>query len=1543
LGNIFSKSLGDNLKFGKTVKSGAWAARRLRAVLLASSALCAVAVPARAQDATWLAAPGSGDFNTAANWNPAAVPTGTAFFGLSTTAGLSFSADTAIGGWTFNPGASAYTFTNGQVVDFNGAGIVINGGSAAITNSGDVTFLQSSSAGSATIINTFNLFFRTNSTAGSAGITNYDHMEFRDASTAGSASVTNNALLFFTFGSTAGSAAITNNSSLFFLDTSTAGSANITNNSSLTFGSSSTAGSAAITNASAVQFSDTSTAGNASITNTINGVVNFRNASTAGNATIANNAGGIVNFYNTSTAGSATIANNSSLAFNDTSTAGSAGITNNNFLNFNNASTAGNATITNTSAGLIGFSGSSTAGSATIVNNNFLSFADTSTAGNATIANNNFLMFVGTSTAGSAAITTSAGSATLFANASSGGSATITTNAGGSTQFFGTSSGGNATITTNAGGFTQFSGTSSGGNARFITNASGALDISGLAAAATGMTAGSIEGAGAYYLGSKQLTVGGNGLNTTVGGVISDCGSGTDCNASGATGGSLVKAGTGTLTLSGINTYTGGTTINAGTLQLGNGGTTGSIRGAVTVGGSGTFSVVNANTSGITSISNAGFTNFHNATSAGSAGITNTSSLYFFDTSSAGSANITNSHNLFFYDSSTAGNAAITNSNNLFFNGSSSAGSATITSNGTLIFNTSSTAGSATITNTNGISFVQNSSAGSATIANSGNIDFYTNSSAGSAAITNTFDLIFRNNSTAGSADITNHGLVDFRNASTAANATIHNDGTLLFEFTSTGGNATVANSGSVRFGYTATGGNAAFTNNGGTIDFSASTGPNGDRKLSAGSIAGDGTVYLGADQLTLGGNNLGTTFSGVISDCGTGSSCYAGHGTGGALVKAGTGVLTLTGSNIYTGGTTVTAGTLQLGNGGTSGSILGAISLNGGNFAVDRSNTVSLDGAISGSGSFSQIGAGNTILTAANTYTGATSVNAGTLSVNGSILNSNVTVNAGGTLGGNGTVGNTTINNGGALLAGAVGAPGTLTVNGSLMMTSAAAYVVFGNATAIGKTVVTGTAGIGGMATISLASTGGYHAGTFTILVANGGLNGTFSTINVLGTPGSSVRNPHLVYDAHEVFLVLDPGTISPLLPNNTSANARAVAAGFDAAILSGANPGGGFNTLLSLSGAALTGALSQASGETAAGSQATTFSAMTQFVGLLLDPFLDGRGEPVSPSSGGSPFAEEESSTLAYASNGKPRSKSERDAYAAIYRKAPVAQTYDPRWSVWAAGFGGSQTTDGNGNVGSNSATSRVFGTAAGADYIFSPRTIAGFALAGGGTNFSVANGGSGRSDLFQAGAFIRHNVGAAYISGALAYGWQDITTDRTVTIAGIDRLRARFNANAYSGRVEGGYRFVTPWMGGVGLTPYAAGQFTTFNLPAYVEQVLSGANTFALAYASKSVTASRSELGVRTDKSWAMQDSILTLRGRLAWAHDFNPDRSIAATFQTLPGASFVVNGAAQASDSALTTAAAEIKWLNGFSLAATFEGEFSNVTRSYAGKGVARYAW
>jgi uncharacterized protein with beta-barrel porin domain len=347
----------------------------------------------------------------------------------------------------------------------------------------------------------------------------------------------------------------------------------------------------------------------------------------------------------------------------------------------------------------------------------------------------------------------------------------------------------------------------------------------------------------------------------------------------------------------------------------------------------------------------------------------------------------------------------------------------------------------------------------------------------------------------------------------------------------------------------------------------------------------------------------------------------------------------------------------------------------------------------------------------------------------------------------------------------------------------------------------------------------------------------------------------------------------------------------------------------------------------------------AATQFMTTITDLSAAGRGFGLPGAMG---FAAEGDAMNAYAAVRNPGG-SERDAFGMITKTAPRAPTFESRWSVRASGFGGGQTTDGNAATGSSATTSRIFGVAAGADYWLSPATVAGFALAGGGTNFSVAAGGSGRSDLFQAGSFIKHTAGSAYVSAAAAYGWTDVTTDRIVMISGINQLRARFFASTFSGRLEGGDRFVTPWFGGLGLTPYAAAQVTAIHLPGYAETVVSGANTFALSYLTKDVTAPRTELGLRSDKSFAVNDALLTLRGRAAWAHDFNPDSAASATFQALPGASFVVNGAAAAHDAALTTASAEMKWRNGVLLAATFEGEFSAVTRSYAGKGIASYVW
>src|SRR5262249_41652867 len=86
-----------------------------------------------------------------------------------------------------------------------------------------------------------------------------------------------------------------------------------------------------------------------------------------------------------------------------------------------------------------------------------------------------------------------------------------------------------------------------------------------------------------------------------------------------------------------------------------------------------------------------------------------------------------------------------------------------------------------------------------------------------------------------------------------------------------------------------------------------------------------------------------------------------------------------------------------------------------------------------------------------------------------------------------------------------------------------------------------------------------------------------------------------------------------------------------------------------------------------------------------------------------------------------------------------------------------------------------------------------------------------------------------------------------------------------------------------------------------------------------------------------------AALMLRARLAWAHDWIRDPTLAAVFQALPGASFLVNGATPAKNSALTSAGAEYRLANGVTLLAKFDGEFAAHSSTYAGTGTVRYTW
>ena len=874
----------------------------------------------------------------------------------------------------------------------------------------------------------------------------------------------------------------------------------------------------------------------------------------------------------------------------------------------------------------------------------------------------------------------------------------------------------------------------------------------------------------------------------------------------------------------------------------------------------------------------------------------------------------------------TAGNAVINNSGAVYFAITNIAGDAP------------STAGQATITN----------NSGGATYFYGDGLGVNPGSTAGNATIINidTGLTQFANNTTAGSANIKNNsdGLTVFGDNSTAGSAHIINDnGATVFEGDSTVGTATITNTngGYTRFINNSTAGTATINNNaGGYTNFE-------DTKAGSAIINNDGGrtdfFYSGsADNATITSSNSGSTYfhdnstaadATIITNDG-GATYIAGTASGGAarFITNGTGLVDFSG--LTSGGTT--AGSIE----GSGTYYLGANTLTVGSLNTDTllRGTIS-DGGDSGGigGSLVKVGTGALELAGTNTYTGDTTVSGGTLNVTGSIESSSLTtVNSGAMLTGTGIVGNTTIVTGGIFAPGN-GTPGTaMTVNGNLTLQSGAQYVVNVNQDTSTYVHVTGTANLGGATLNANYANGSYVNKSYTILTADHGWMGT--TFNgPVNTNLPANFSTTVNYDPTNVYLVLtlnydpnpdpDPGTNpAPNFSGGLNRNQRNVAN----TLVNFFNTTGGIPLEF---GALAPAGLTQVSGELATRSQQATFTAMDLFTGLLTDPHFNQTCGELSERC-----RAEDVSAIGYAAEKNPT-----DAFA-TFTKAPARATpFESRWRVWGAGFGGSQTTSGNAATGSNDTRSAIYGVAVGADYLFSPDTLAGFALAGGGTNFSVNGLGSGRSDLFQAGAYMRHNEGPAYITGALAWGWQDITTNRTVTVAGLDQLRGTLNANAWSGRLESGYRFVSPLTGGVGITPYAAARFTTFDLPGYAEQVVSGAPTFALNYAGKSVTDTRSELGLRTDKSFVVQDGILTLRTRFAWAHNFDTDNSIAATFQTLPGTSFVVNGASMGANSALITASAEMTWRNGWSTAATFDGEFSDVSSSYAGKGVVRYRW
>jgi fibronectin-binding autotransporter adhesin len=512
--------------------------------------------------------------------------------------------------------------------------------------------------------------------------------------------------------------------------------------------------------------------------------------------------------------------------------------------------------------------------------------------------------------------------------------------------------------------------------------------------------------------------------------------------------GILTQQGSGTLSLTGANTYSGGTTIANGTLAVTSGGSIDHAAADISIASGGTLSVSGGSVSNaVGTVGNLG---------AGTATVTdgtwtNASELRVGWGDGVISADGTLS----------ISGGTVNNTNAYLGGGAGSVGQATVsggtwTSSGALRIgfggaNGALTVSGGTVNNTDGIIGASLASSGTATLSsgswtNSGALTVGAEGGTGTLAVTggalssatgsvgsgagssgtatisggtwtNSGDLVIGNNGTGtlsisgsgtvivggslykgdagangsgGSIELSSGGTLRIGSSGGNLETDLTNNGTLVFENSVDSTYAgSVDGTGRVRFAMPSDNvltlsGSSAWS--GGTaLDSGTLLVMNSSALGTAGTISfGGGTLQFSSDNTVdyssrfdgSGGQTIKLDTNGLDVTLASGIA-----GAGSTLEKLGTGTLILTGNNTFTGLTTVSAGTLQIGSGAGTGSLLGNIQ-NDASLAFDRSGSLTYSGVISGAGSLVNQGPGTVSLTGANTFTGDTLLQAGTLSL---------------------------------------------------------------------------------------------------------------------------------------------------------------------------------------------------------------------------------------------------------------------------------------------------------------------------------------------------------------------------------------------------------------------------------------------------------------------------------------------------------------------------------------------------------------------------------
>lgn len=366
--------------------------------------------------------------------------------------------------------------------------------------------------------------------------------------------------------------------------------------------------------------------------------------------------------------------------------------------------------------------------------------------------------------------------------------------------------------------------------------------------------------------------------------------------------------------------------------------------------------------------------------------------------------------------------------------------------------------------------------------------------------------------------------------------------------------------------------------------------------------------------------------------------------------------------------------------------------------------------------------------------------------------------------------------------------------------------------------------------------------------------------------------------------------------------------------------------------------GVLDQLSGAGTAAAQDGAFTTGSQFNNAMFQQVMDWLNG--TPGGTGTAFG----GPLGYAAaapKNKLAGKPGYDAFAAMPRDKQAMQGH---WRAWTAGFGGTRSVDGQAGAANQTATN--FGGAFGVDRQLTPDFLLGFAVGGSGSNFSASSlSTSGRINAGHVGTYAIQRIGAAYVAATMNYARGETTTERTITGVGTtETAKGRFASDQISGRIEIGRKY---GFRGYSLTPFAAIEPAVLWQNAYAETstTATGApGTLGLSYQSNTVTSLPVFLGAQVNASYALANGrTLSPYARLSWVHEFKPERSIQASFISIPGAAFTADGARTAADALRLDTGGTLAFNQSTALFVNLTGEFSSRSQGVVALGGVKMSW